>query len=66
MGQKLMSLNAEKEFNENDIGPDKTPQQRVAEARAALKAQGLDDTYEAVRIPTEEKKQKNKRIQSKA
>lgn len=33
-----MSLNAEKEFNENDIGLDKTPQQRVAEARAALKA----------------------------
>ncbi|PGE68227.1 hypothetical protein [Bacillus toyonensis] len=69
LGQKWMSLNAEKEFNEkreplrqalgyneNDIGPDKTPQQRVAEARAALKAQGLDDTYEAVRIPTEEEK----------
>ncbi|HHT7174526.1 TPA: hypothetical protein ACTZ3H_005353 [Bacillus cereus] len=69
LGKKWVSMNAEKEFNEkreplrkalgyneNDIGPDKTPQQRVAEARAALKAQGLDDTYEAVRIPTEEEK----------
>ncbi|HDR8144539.1 hypothetical protein F8517_26635 [Bacillus thuringiensis] len=69
LGQKWMSLNGEKEFNEkreplrqalgyneNDIGPDKTPQQRIVETRAALKAQGLDDTYEPVRIPTEEEK----------
>lgn len=69
LGKKWVSMNGEKEFNEkrepmrkelgyneNDIGPDKTPQQRVAEVKASLRAQGLDDTFEVVRIPTEEEK----------
>ncbi|MDZ4468027.1 hypothetical protein [Bacillus cereus] len=68
-GQKWMSMKAEKEFNEKrdpmrkelgynetEIGPDKTPQQRVAEVKAALRAQGLEDEFEVLKIPTEEEK----------
>ncbi|PEN45019.1 hypothetical protein CN630_19775 [Bacillus wiedmannii] len=69
LGQKWMTLNGEKEFNEKrdpmrkelgynetEIGPDKTPQQRVAEVKAALRAQGLEDEFEVLKIPTEEEK----------
>ncbi|PDZ12581.1 hypothetical protein CON70_05505 [Bacillus pseudomycoides] len=52
--EKRKELRKELNYNEYNIGPDKTPKQKANQVRAALKSQGLDTKYEVVRIPTKE------------